>query len=329
MDKIDLPSYNKLKFIEKLSKAIFKSHQIQIPPKNSKNVFEALNLIKEEAKNGDIKSLYIVSYLYYNLASEEKRKRKVTARDFEDLIASILNGEVTDETKRHNDYSLTSDVSSEFVVRYIVSNLREKSDILFDEFGISVKTSMPDNKEINMGSFAREALFHEILEDYGGERKSGLGTANQMKKVFNKISSDGKWNKFVIRFKEMVKNIFQDDFLFVIKGGSYLEIFILSAKELQQLFYDAIDSGPEEATWLINRYEGNSIRIKRDPVLERCKKIKIDFKILVNSPISKFNDLLFRFEDESINRIIEEKDQESFEKELIKIFKNVKEVIKK
>ena len=51
MDKIDLPSYNKLKFIEKLSKAIFKSHQIQIPPKNSKNVFEALNLISSSIRS--------------------------------------------------------------------------------------------------------------------------------------------------------------------------------------------------------------------------------------------------------------------------------------
>lgn len=325
----NLPSFNELEFIKKLAKSFFKDSKISVPPKKIEDIRDAFKSIKTGAENNDIRAQYIVNYLYYNIASDEKRKRKVTARDFEDLIAIIFEGEVTDETKRHNDYSISSEISSEYVARYVVSNLREKSDILFDKFGISVKTSMPDNKEINMGSFAREALFYQILNNYGGERKSGLGSANQMLSVFAKIKELKKWDDFVKRFKEMVTNIFQDDFLFVIKGGSYIEIFTLSAENLQKLFFDAIDSGSEEATWLINRYEGNSIRIKRDPVLERCDKIKIDFDILSNSPVINFKKLLHDIEEDSIDILTKSLSQKEYNDKINSYVEEIKKIITK
>jgi hypothetical protein len=326
--RIDLPVFENLKLVEKVTKSLFKENKINLPPKNILEIHKAFEIIKKTSDKGDMRSQYIISYLYYNVASYEKRKRKVTARDFEDFIARIFEGGVTDETKRHNNYSLKSELEYDYVAGYVISNLREKSDILFDNYGISVKTSMPNNKEINMGSFAREALFYKILNSYGSERKGGLGSATQMLKTFAKIEEIGKWDIFVKRFKEMVKNIFQDDFLFVIKGGSYIEIYSLSAKKLQRLFYKAINSGSKKATWLINRYEGNSIRIKRDPVLKICKKVTLKFEKLKDSSLLKFKESVYELECNLIDYLIKIKDKDEFNKNSENILGKIKKIVK-
>ena len=45
---------------------------------------------------------YLNYYLYNNISNEIVAKRKTTSRDFEDIIATIFDGSITDENKREN-----------------------------------------------------------------------------------------------------------------------------------------------------------------------------------------------------------------------------------
>ncbi|GAH06963.1 unnamed protein product, partial [marine sediment metagenome] len=153
----------------------------------------------------------IANYLYENIAREEIRKRKVTARDFEDFLEIALGGRVMDKDSRKNVMPPEMSGVDKDILSYISSNRREKMDVIFPKgYGISVKTSMPNNTEINMGSFAREALFKNFLSkaEYGAERKSGLGSKPQMLDKFQKIYNKKKWAEFCTRFKLMVENIY-------------------------------------------------------------------------------------------------------------------------
>ena len=258
-------------------------------PSSVKDIARFFSALKEELEKGYINAQIIADFLQKNIASEEKRTRKVTARDFEDFVAAVFGGKVMDNESRKNEISVNLKGVEEFVAAYVASNRREKMDVKFSNFGVSVKTFVPENKEINMGSFAREALFHNFLtlEEYGGERKSGLGSRPQMLKVFNKIKDQGRWKDFCKRFEVMITGIFEDDMLNVVKGGSVMEIYVISGNDFQKLMMERIKKGPESAVSIINRYEGNSIRINRDPVFEHSERINLDFKLLENSKLKE------------------------------------------
>lgn len=113
-------------------------------------------------------------------------KRKTSARVFEDMLAILFQGIVSDTQQRKN---LSYEVPNYFsnVKDKIASNRREKADIIFKNYSISLKTLMQDNHEINMGSFEKSVLFDWLkVDDYLNERKSksgaGLGSKSQLLK---------------------------------------------------------------------------------------------------------------------------------------------------
>jgi hypothetical protein len=257
---------------------------------NLNDVLALFNRLSDGIKKNDPTSSLLGIYLYENIASEEKRKRKASARDFEDFISYIFEGKVMDNDTRSNMPNSELKGINRTLGAYIASNRREKMDILFESgYGISVKTSMPDNKEINMGSFAREALFDGFLtsSEYGSERKGGLGSKPQMQETFLKIYKLKLWGEFCKRFRLMVDNIYVDDLVYVIKSGNSLELYFLNNSELRKILKDAIGNGPENAVSVINRYEGNSLRIERKQVMEKSVHIELDFSKLENTKISR------------------------------------------
>lgn len=120
------------------------------------NFFEYLISSKEK-----FNSAYLLNYLYTNISSKEVAKRKTTARDFEDYLAILFNGIVTDELKRENKSIETKNlvIENEFITKFVLSNKREKADLIFDQgYQISIKTLISSNTEINLGSFEKTAL---------------------------------------------------------------------------------------------------------------------------------------------------------------------------
>ncbi|MBU3896897.1 MAG: hypothetical protein KJ697_03105 [Nanoarchaeota archaeon] len=256
-------------------------HSIENDPSSLDDIYQFFERLRKSIESGEPNALIIGEYLFQNISSEKVRQRKSSATEFEDFLEFSLGGKVTDKDARKNiELSDISKIDDE-IATYISSNRREKMDITFQSgYGVSLKTSVPENKEINMGSFAREALFKGFLtpREYGGERKGGLGSKPQIKSTFEKIQSKKTmWKKFSKGFETMVNNIYVDDMVFVIKGGTYLELYFIDSKILQKILTDAVEGGPSKSIGVINRYEGNSMRIERDKIIKHGKKVKLDF----------------------------------------------------
>jgi hypothetical protein len=250
----------------------------------------------------------ITYYLYSLINNKDIRKRKVTARVFEDFIADLLDGKVTDKENRKNIVSPSLVGVDPVLVQYITSNRREKVDVLFGStYGITVKTSVENNKEINMGSFAREALFKDILskKEYGSERKGGLGSKPQILNTLNLIKSRGLYDKFSDRFKFMVENIYIDDFVFVMKGENFIDWYFLTADKLQDILISAVAKSPEGAIEVLNRYEGNSIRIDRTQLLANATKVGMDFSSIKQTKTYELLNKLDSFCDNTLENLLE------------------------
>ena len=278
------------------------------------------------ATENDFSSLSIINYMHNNLTDETKAKRKVTARDIEDFIADIFNGTVTDEESRQNSSTMPiTDSSStlDIVNLYIASNYREKCDIEFNNsYKLSIKSFITDNKEINCGSFAREALFKDIVDNYGGERKSGLGSKGQLLDLFEQIKLDGKWDTFVERFTYMTNNIFKDDLLIFIKGGNNVDIYLIDSIMFKNTLISAVSSGPKFAVSVLNRYEGNSIRIERDIFLspEISTHIGLNFNKTNENALNKIDLELQKLKDKTLSYLSNNSASLDTYSELISLF---------
>ncbi|WP_169776674.1 hypothetical protein [Campylobacter mucosalis] len=265
-------------------------------PENLSNIDEIFTFFKELDKNKHkFNSLYILNYLYTFISSNEVNKRKTSARVFEDLIATIFNGIVADTTHRKN---LTYKVSDYFINTKdkIAQNRREKADILFGNYQISVKTLMQDNAEINMGSFEKNVLFDGLnVNNYLFERKgannAGLGSKPLLNNLFNVLIALNKngWIDFSNKFKRMSEFIYADDLIIAIKNDKKMSLYFFSGSEIVQIFNDFCVNKDKILT-LINRWEGNSLRIDRTVFLQNCtRNLEFDFSFLDDTIIKKID----------------------------------------
>ncbi len=245
--------------------------------KDVKNIDEIYRFFSELSKKDDFNTLYILNYLHKFICSDEVAKRKSSAREFEDLMAVLFNGIVSDNEIRKN---INAEVPEYFknAKDKIAGNKREKADILFKDFAISIKTLIPSNKEINMGSFEKSVLFDDLgLETFLTERRSrssiGLGSVSQFNKLLNVIKTAGKLDAFYDKFKNMAKFIYSDDLLVAIKSNDLLELYFFNNIEISNIFKNY--ASDLSLTTLINRYEGNSLRINRDTLLKKCNKLVV------------------------------------------------------
>ena len=240
-------------------------------------------------------ALYIYNYLFNFISSDEVAKRKTSARVFEDLLAIIFDGEVADTKIRKN---LNYEPSDYFinVKDKIASNRREKADVIFaNNYSFSVKTLCSDNKEINMGSFEKKVLFDGLkVDNYLSERKSndgaGLGSIPQFLKLLKLIETLSSYEKLKEKFNKMVEFIYSDDLLLAIKNDNKMELYFFSGAETVQIF-KSHSQNKDDFLKIVNRFEGNSLRIDRTPLIQNCtKSLSLDFSYLKSTVIELINE---------------------------------------
>lgn len=244
-------------------------------------------------------TLYIYNYLYEFISSDDVAKRKTSARVFEDFLAILFNGVVADTQIRKN---LSYEVDDYFVnvKDRIAGNRREKADVVLeDNYCFSVKTLIVKNTEINMGSFEKKVLFDSLnVDGYLGERKSnngaGLGSKPQFLKLLELIEVLSSYEDFKNKFNKMVEFIYSDDLLLVIKNNKKMELYFFGGNEIVEIFKKA-SKDKNSFLKLVNRYEGNSLRIDRGILMQKCnKKIMLDFNFLESTIIKKINEFDYR-----------------------------------
>ena len=172
--------------------------------KNDKEIFDSQISLKSIIKFfQEVKSnysrfnyAYLHFYLYKHISEKTVAKRKTTSRDFEDILATIFNGKITDEEKRDNSNSINFFLENETITGFALSNKREKADIkISPNYLLSVKTLMANNKEINFGSLEKTTLFSGFgIENKLTERKGsnseniGLGSKPRLFNLLEKIN---------------------------------------------------------------------------------------------------------------------------------------------
>ncbi|MBT7555596.1 hypothetical protein HN615_01560 [Candidatus Woesearchaeota archaeon] len=294
-------------------------------PKHTENIDSVYKFFKEIEKSKKFNSLYILNYIYNYISCDEVSKRKTSSRVFEDLLAIIFNGSITDELNREND---VADVPEYFenVRDKIAGNKREKIDLLFNGmYGISVKTLVGTNSEINLGSFEKKVLFDGLsVEQYLTERqasnkeKVGLGSRKQLLKLFKLLQKEGLYQKFSRKFIQMYEYIFSDDMILGIKKGEKLTLYFFTGGEFTDLVTSRAEN-PENLLEVVNRWEGNSIRINRVKLLESAsRQVQLNFDVLDETVIKLVNDFDFKLHKTYVDYCNNEKSGDILKMDLIK-----------
>ncbi len=239
-------------------------------------------------------------------------KEKYTASALENRLALLGNGRTSDDLPKINpriDILLNEEEIEKIpsgIHQKICSNFREKGDLIFydpkkdSSYKVSIKSLIPDNKEINFGAFDFTALVVGILEDEFlalGERKSkievstdttnykiGRGSKAQLAQLFAYLNEVGKLDEFIERWEIVFKGVFKEDILIYIKNHQRLQIYLLSNSEFRICISESL-----RAFWndmgksAINRWEGNSIRMTRDVIVNySSNQIDRDFRDFFN-----------------------------------------------
>jgi hypothetical protein len=291
----------------------------------TEDIGSVYRFFKELETSKKFNSLYILNYIYNYISCDEVARRKTSSRVFEDLLAIIFNGDITDELNRENDIA---DVPEHFVnVRdKIAGNKREKIDLLFnDTYGISVKTLMDRNKEINLGSFERTVVFDGLsVGQYLTERQAlnpenvGLGSRSQLRRLFSLLNENSLYQQFIEKFIQMYEYIFSDDMILGIKKDKKLLLYFFTGDEFTKVVTSRAKD-PENLLEVINRWEGNSIRINRVKLLESAsRQVELDFTILDETVIKLVNDFDLKLHKTYVDYFNNERSGSGLKTDLIK-----------
>jgi len=261
------------KVLKLVCNTFFKKRGLRRSPVCIEDINKAFEALRDGIIKGDLDATVIANYIFQNITHEKIRKRRVTAVDFEEFLTVFFEGE---RVQKENRGKYLEEISrSEDFWRRVSRNRLEKLDVRLGTVLLSVKTLIPENLELNAGSFSAEALFSGFIDPVPNER-TDLGSKSALREKFNKIAREGKWPNFLKQFETMVENIFLTDWIFAIKGGRYLDIYTLEGKEFRKLLIDFMSKGPDAATGLLNRFEAHALRTELGPILSKSHHVKIN-----------------------------------------------------
>tara|TARA_B110000305_G_C19289333_1_gene563385 strand:+ start:18 stop:1028 length:1011 start_codon:yes stop_codon:yes gene_type:complete len=239
-------------------------------------------------------------------------KEKYTASALENRLALLGDGRTSDDLPKINP-NINRLLKEEQIQKIpediqlkICSNFREKGDLIFynpredSAYKVSIKSLIPANKEINFGAFDFTSLVKGILEDKFlalGERRSkikiisndeefeiGRGSKAQLSQLFLYLNSSNKLEEFIERWEIVFDGVFKEDVLIYIKNYKRLQLYLLSNKDFKRCISDSLrNNWNNMQSSALNRWEGNSIRMNRDIIIDYCSfSIDRDFNEFFN-----------------------------------------------
>ncbi|NQY05052.1 MAG: hypothetical protein HRT68_02330 [Flavobacteriaceae bacterium] len=259
-------------------------------------------------------------------------KEKYTASALENRLALLGDGRTSDDLPKINP-NISSLLSQHEIEKIpaeiqlkICSNFREKGDLIFydprqdSSYKVSIKSLIPENKEINFGAFDFTSLVTGILDDKFlalGERRSkikvshndvdyeiGRGSKAQLSQLFHYLNEIDKLEEFFERWEIAFKGVFKEDVLIYIKNYKRLQLYLLSNEDFIRCISDSLRSyWNDMSSSAINRWEGNSIRMSRDVIIKYCTySIDKEFNGFFNE--SKLVAILNEVQVEKTNKLI-------------------------
>ena len=146
-----------------------------------------------------------------------------------------------------------------------------------------------------MGSFEKKVLFDGLkVDNYLSERKSkdgaGLGSIPQFLKLLKLIETLSSYEKLKEKFNKMVEFIYSDDLLLGVKNNDKMELYFFNGAEIIEIFKKH-SQNKDDFLKIVNRFEGNSLRIDRTPLIQNCiKRISLDFSYLKSTVTKLINE---------------------------------------
>lgn len=282
--------------------------KIKKTPVSNHETFKKLitGLVKDAKSNGTMASKLakLILFDWKNYINHPAiYKEKSTASALENRIALLGHGNTSDALPKKDPLISTLLSQKEYeklpleVQAKICSNFREKGDAIFydsrlnSSYKVSIKSLIAENKEINFGALEFASLIRGILPDEFlalGERMSkinkiigerefeiGRGSRQQLSEFFEYIKADGKWKIFLERWKIVFSGIFKEDVIIYIKEHEKLKLYLVSNKSFVDGIYNSLlNTNEGYSNMIINRWEGNSIRVDRDLLIKHA-----DFKV--------------------------------------------------
>lgn len=97
----------------------------------------------------------------------------------------------------------------------------------------------------------------------------------------------------------MAKEIFADDMLIAIKNDIVMDLHFIKSNDFYSLFERNIDD-IDSFMSIVNRWEGNSIRVDREEFLKIGTLVRLDFNFIKDSILQYFSE----FETKTTNILI-------------------------
>lgn len=270
-----------------IGKSILDDCGLSSTPQNIEEMEVFLKELKSSIDKNDFKGILIANILFSFVSNISVRDRNTTARTFEDIFSSLFGCTCTDGHLRNNP-TVTPNILA--YDRYclnenwkistdLAGNKREKTDLVIDNYDISLKTlkgvaydinnNVLDNSfnsELNIGSFSYRALLKGIIPDKDlqslSDRKSGLGSGSQLRKnIFSPILALNKQDEFYLKLKDFLTYVYEDDIYIVLKSHYRIDFILIPNDSFIKTMLELYKTHEDEFEKVFYRWENNNLRI--------------------------------------------------------------------
>lgn len=300
--------------IDVIGKSLLKEAGLKSTPQNIYEMKTFLEYLNKSIDSNDFKGIVIANILFSFVSDINIRDRNTTARVFEDIFSSLFGVCCTDGFFRNNpaptqiilNYDSYCTNENWKISTDLAGNKREKTDLIIDNYNISLKTlkgmaydidgkiiDRSFNSELNVGSFSYRALLKGIIDDKDleslSDRKSGLGSGAQLRKsIFNPILKNNKKELFYIKLKDFLNYVYEDDIYIVLKSNYRIDFILIP----NQTFINTILKLYKEQEYnfekVFYRWENNNLRLNLKNLLEYIKEFNFEY-FRININLNKIN----------------------------------------
>lgn len=197
-----------------------------------------------------------------------------------------------DSICKNENWKISSDLSG---------NKREKTDLIIDNYNISLKTlkgiaydknnhiiDSSFNSELNVGSFSYRALLKGIIPDSDlqslSDRKSGLGSGSQLRKnIFNPIIKYNKKTEFYNKLNDFLSYVYEDDLYIVLKSNYRIDFILIPNKTFIAALLKLYKEQENNFEKVFYRWENNNLRLNWKNLLDYIEEFELEyFRININ-----------------------------------------------
>lgn len=315
-----------------IGEKIMKSAGLLKAPSNIEELYIFIKELKKLSESNDNSAALVCNILYSFVTSEEVRDRHTSPCEFEDIFGGLFGTSSTDSTARTNP--ITPDYISSYdkintndnwrISTDLSGNKREKADIRFGTYELSLKTlkgksydingnitSEKFNNELNVGSFSYRALFKGIFNDAKikelGDRKKGLGSGTQIREnVLNIIKESKKTIEFRNRLHDFLSYVYSDDMLILIKSNYYITFYFVPSSSFVESICTLYDKNESEFEKVWYRWENNNLRLNLKNFINNIKSYGLPIEeIRINLSVFEKNETIKIFK-QNIKKGIED-----------------------